>query len=133
MASNLAFKQPESFKGLINTFLTEKLPKLCKCSECCKNMCSDCKDSDFKYKIQIYYSSGELYASSDIISPNQTTEYTYSSLKIENNYFNSIIDTDVSTFKVKLTTYQSDGTTEIGSNELNNISVSSFFILNSFY
>lgn len=46
----------ESFKGLINTFLTEKLPKLCKCSECCKNMCSDCKDSDFKYKIYNEYS-----------------------------------------------------------------------------
>lgn len=74
------------------------------------------KSSTFKYKVKYLSADGTTYVQSGLISPNQTTQYPYSSLQIPNEFFTNVKSSYTQTATAILYTYQSDGTTLIGQN-----------------
>lgn len=72
------------------------------------------KSSTFKYKVKYLSADGTTYVQSGLISPNQTTQYQYSSLQIPNEFFTNVLNDDEQTATAILYTYQSDGTTLVG-------------------
>lgn len=69
------------------------------------------KSSSFKYKVKYYYRNNSY--TSGLITPSTTNQYTYNSLLIPNAIFNGVQTTSIEAI-AELYTYQSDGTTQIG-------------------